>query len=77
MLSTKTIIAAVFLSASAAHALAQDTRVILLGTAGLASNGPFLEPDRNMDQQVINQTPDRRKHAARRRVHQVENMTRQ
>ena len=31
-------------------------------------NAPFLEPGRNMDQQIINKTPHRRKHSPRRRV---------
>src|SRR5207237_5155968 len=33
-----------------------------------ALNAPFLEPGRNMDQQIINETPYRRQHSARRRV---------
>jgi len=37
-------------------------------------NAPFLEPGRNMDQQIINKTPHRRKHSPRRRVNQVENI---
>jgi hypothetical protein len=39
-------------------------------------DAPLLEPGRNMDQQVVNQTPDRRKHSTRRRVDQVENILR-
>src|SRR5438105_313785 len=39
-------------------------------------NASFLEPDRNMNQQIINETPDRRKHSAWRRVHEVENILR-
>ncbi len=38
----------------------------------LALNAPFLEPRGNMDQQIINETPYRGQHAARRRVNQVE-----
>ena len=38
----------------------------------LALNAPFLEPGENMDQQVINETPYRGQHAARRRVNPVE-----
>ena len=42
----------------------------------LPLNAPFLEPDRNMDQQIVNKTPYRRKHSSRRRVNQVENILR-
>ena len=41
-----------------------------------ALNAPFLEPGRNMDQQIVNEAPDRREHSPRRRVNQVENILR-
>ena len=41
-----------------------------------ALNAPFLEPCRNMDQQIINETPYRRQHSARRRVNQVKDILR-
>jgi hypothetical protein len=42
----------------------------------LALNAPFLEPGRNMNQQIVNQTPYRRKHSARRWVNEVKNILR-
>src|SRR5437867_2134953 len=38
----------------------------------VALNAPFLQPRRDMDQQVVKKTPYRQKHAARCRVNEVE-----